>query len=92
MKTVIYTMTNLTKIFCAALCICAVSCANPSRKASEADFVDSVAEALADGGQIRPERLQWTREPAAFEIKDRIPTSGSGPIIIFGTTMPPCCR
>ena len=70
MKTVIYTMTNLTKIFCAALCIGVVSCANPSRKASEADFVDSVAEALADGGQIRPERLQWTREPAAFEIKD----------------------
>ena len=51
---------------CVGLAVLAISCGNPSQNAPE--FVDSVAEALANDGKISLERLQWTREPAAFEI------------------------
>ena len=63
-------MDNLTKLICIGLTLCAVSCGNPAGDASETAFTDSVAEALANGGRINPERLQWTREPAACVIKD----------------------
>ena len=65
-------MTYFIKTLCIGLCIFAVSCGNPPQKASDAAFTDSVAEALAGGGQINPDHLQWTREPAAFEIKDNV--------------------
>ena len=52
------------------LCLCAVSCGTPSQKASDVEFIDSVAEALTNGGQIDLNQLQWTREPAACEIKN----------------------
>jgi len=48
------------------------ACGNPYQKASEMAFTDSVAEALANGGQIDLNQLQWTREPAACEIKDGV--------------------
>lgn len=48
--------------------VLAISCGNPSQNSPE--FVDSVADALACGGLINLDQLQWTREPAAFEIKD----------------------
>ena len=62
-------MTSSFKTLFIALCICAVSCSNPSQETSGADFTDSVAGALADGGKIDMDLLQWTREPAACEIK-----------------------
>ena len=62
-------MDNLTKLICIGLTLCAVSCGNPAGNASETAFTDSVAEALANGGRINLERLQWTREPAACVIK-----------------------
>lgn len=65
-------MTNFMKIFCIGLCICVVSCGNPSQKPSQDAFTDSVADALANGGQIDLDQFQWTREPAASEIKDGI--------------------
>ena len=55
-----------------ALGLIAVACGNPAQKSSEAEFIDSVTEALANGGQINPARLQWTREPQAFEVKDGV--------------------
>ena len=63
-------MTNITKLLCLGLC--AVACGNPSQKASDTEFTDSVAEALACGGQIDLDQLQWTREPAACEMKDGV--------------------
>ena len=63
-------MTNLLKILSVGMCLCAVSCASPSPKTTDIEFTDSVADALADGGQIDLDQLQWTREPAAFEIND----------------------
>ena len=65
-------MTYITKLFCLGLCLCAAACGNPNQKASDSEFVDSVTEALANGGRINMDQLQWTREPAACEIKDGI--------------------
>ena len=62
-------MTNFVKNLCMGLCICAVSCGSPAQKATDTEFIDSVADALADGGKIQLDQLQWTREPAACEIK-----------------------
>ena len=63
-------VTNLIKTLCIGLCICAVSCGNPSQKASDNEYTDCVTDALASGGKIDLNLLRWTREPAACEIKD----------------------
>ena len=63
-------MTRLYKLCAFSLCLFAVACGNSLQKATDVEFTDSVAEALANGGQINLNQLQWTREPAACEIKD----------------------
>ena len=63
-------MTDITRILCVGLCLCAVSCGTSSQEASDEEFIDSVSEALEAGGQIDLNRLQWTREPSACEIKE----------------------
>ena len=65
-------MNNFTKLLSLGFCLCAVACGNPAQKTSDAEFVDSVIEALANGGQINLGQLQWTREPAGCEIKDGV--------------------
>ena len=45
-----------------------VGCASKAEQSS-ADYIDDVKTALADGGTIDLSRLQWTREPAAYEVK-----------------------
>ena len=62
-------MTKLEKLFCIGLCLCAAACNNPAPTPTETEFTDSVAEALAAGGSIDLDQLQWTREPAACAIK-----------------------
>ena len=48
------------------------ACGNRVQKVSDSEFVDSVAEALVNCGQINLDQMQWTREPAACEIKDGV--------------------
>ena len=72
-------MTNLFKILCVGICLCAVSCASPSPKTTDTEFTDSVANALADGGKVALDQLQWTREPADFEVKDDTITITTAP-------------
>ena len=48
------------------------ACGNQVQKVSDSEFVDSVAEALVNCGQINLDQMQWTREPAACEIKDGV--------------------
>jgi hypothetical protein len=65
-------MKSFHHLFAFAACLGAIACGNNSQKAAEPDFMDSVTEALANGGQIDLNQLQWTREPAACEIKDGV--------------------
>ena len=44
-------------------------CDCKSGETQTTDFVDNVKEALADGGRIDLNVLQWTREPKGFEVK-----------------------
>jgi hypothetical protein len=62
-------MTGLNKLCAFALCLFAVACGNPSPKVTDAEFSDSVTEALANGGKINLDQMRWTREPAACVIK-----------------------
>ena len=74
-------MTSLKTPFASRLCLAAicfalsiglvaVSCSNAPQKQAVTDFTDSVTEALANGGQVNPAMLQWTRDPAGYEVKD----------------------
>jgi regulation of enolase protein 1 (concanavalin A-like superfamily) len=66
-------MKKLTKLLSLGLCCCAAACSNPSQKASDPDFTDSVSEALAADGKIDFANLEWTREPASYTVEeDRI--------------------
>lgn len=66
-------MKKITKLLSLGLCCCAAACSNPSQKASDPDFTDSVSEALAAGGRINFANLEWTREPASYTVEeDRI--------------------
>ena len=66
-------MKKITKLLSLGLCCCAAACSNPSQKASDPDFTDSVSEALAAGGRIDFANLEWTREPASYTVEeDRI--------------------
>lgn len=44
-------------------------CSKSNEAETAADFVDDVKVALADSGRIDLSKLQWTREPKAFEVK-----------------------
>ena len=59
--------------------IAVMSCGNNAPKSSDAEFDDSVAEALADGGTIDLNQLQWTREPAQFSAEDGIVSITTAP-------------
>ena len=90
---------QLFSLLCIGLMLTA--CGQQNKQETTMDFVDNVKVALSDSGHIDLGSLQWTREPAACEIKDdtirittklRRPTSGSARTITSRTTMPPCCR
>jgi regulation of enolase protein 1 (concanavalin A-like superfamily) len=66
-------MKKIAKLLSLGLCCCAAACSNPSQKASDPDFTDSVSEALAADGKIDFANLEWTREPASYTVEeDRI--------------------
>ena len=44
-------------------------CSKSNEAETAAEFVDDVKVALADSGRIDLSKLQWTREPKAFEVK-----------------------
>ena len=52
-----------------SLAILLGACGGNTPKESNEEFTDNVKEALANGGQIDLNSLQWTREPAGFEVK-----------------------
>ena len=45
------------------------ACGQQNKNETTMDFVDNVKVALADSGTINLDSLQWTREPAGFEVK-----------------------
>ena len=52
--------TDMKKLLIWGLGLLAVACGSPKQESNEAEFVDSVTEALANGGNINPDNLQWT--------------------------------
>lgn len=55
------------------------SCNDKKEEPQAVDFVDDVKVALAENGRIRFIQLQWTRQPAKFEIKEDTITITSAP-------------
>ena len=56
-------------ILLASLAVLLGACGGNTTQESNMEFTDNVKEALANGGQIDLNSLQWTREPAGFEVK-----------------------
>ncbi len=46
------------------------SCGKQGKEETGEPFADAVATALAEGGHIDLKSLEWTREPAAFEVRN----------------------
>ena len=55
-----------------AALVAAISCGTKTQQQTPETFVDTVKEALANGGKIDLNQLQWTREPAGCEIDGNI--------------------
>jgi regulation of enolase protein 1 (concanavalin A-like superfamily) len=72
-------MKKITKLLSLGLCCCAAACSNPSQKASDPDFTDSVSEALAADGKIDFANLEWTREPASYTVEENRITITTAP-------------
>ena len=67
---------QLFSFLCAGLMLTA--CGQQNKQVTTMDFVDNVKVALSDSGHINLDSLQWTREPAACEIKNGTASSGRG--------------
>ena len=65
-------MTKPKRLIFSGLCLIITACGNQGKTPANKVLFDSVAEALSNDGNIDLCRLQWTREPAACEIKDGI--------------------
>ena len=57
----------------ACFCFFLFACGNPATTSSPTDFVDGVAAALQNGGNVDLTAFEWTREPAAFSIDGQQP-------------------
>ena len=59
---------NYVTMLCLAMML--VACGQQTKqKETTMEFTDQVKEALADGGRIALDSLQWTREPKDYEVK-----------------------
>lgn len=65
-------MMSLKKLFALFLGSSVIACGPKVSENTENEFVDDVAAALADGGNINPDAFEWTREPAGFKFEDGI--------------------
>lgn len=72
-------MNPICKLLFPLIGLLIIACGNPGQNASEANYIDSVTEALSNGGHIDLDNLQWTREPKAFEVKDNVITITTAP-------------
>ena len=61
------------------LCLLLLSCGSQTTTSSPSDFVDGVATALENDGNVDLTAFEWTREPAAFSIDGQTLTVTTAP-------------
>jgi regulation of enolase protein 1 (concanavalin A-like superfamily) len=66
-------------LMAAVATVALTGCNNKEEKVQTTDFVDDVKVALADSGRIDLAKLQWTREPAGFDVKNDTITVTTAP-------------
>ena len=75
-------MNRMKRFFTLGFSLLAVACGSATlenKDNQDEGFTDGVTEALADGGKINIDRLEWIREPKAFEFKDDVITITTAP-------------
>ena len=72
-------MNKINRLLACGIYLCTVACGNPGSEATDVVFVDSVKEALADGGKINLKQLQWNRMPLSTEQNDSLITITTAP-------------
>ena len=60
---------RLKNVIMLCLAMMLIACGQQNQKETNMEFTDNVKMALADSGRISLDSLQWTREPAGFEVK-----------------------
>jgi len=63
-------MKIVRNLLACGLLLLALSCNRTEQKSVDPEFFDAVSAALSSDGTVNPDWLQWTREPAAYEVKD----------------------
>ncbi|MGN1210078.1 MAG: hypothetical protein ACI4TM_00205 [Candidatus Cryptobacteroides sp.] len=61
-------MNKPNRLLILSFCIIIAACGNHGNALVYDNFFDSVTEALSNDGNIDLNRLQWTREPQAFDV------------------------
>lgn len=70
----LYEMMKLIAAFAVAgTCLLLLSCGSQVENASPSDFVDGVAKALENGGDVGLSAFEWTREPSAYSFDGQQP-------------------
>ena len=72
-------MTKPDCLLILGFCLFFAACGNHGHDPVDDNFFDSVTEALSNDGNIDLNRLQWTREPQAFEVNDGTITITTAP-------------
>ena len=72
-------MTQPKSLLILGFCLVIAACGNRGQAPVDNSFFDCVTEALSNEGRIDLNRLQWTREPQSFEVKDSIITVTTAP-------------
>jgi regulation of enolase protein 1 (concanavalin A-like superfamily) len=76
----LYDMMKLSNFFTfTCICFFLISCGNPTTTSSPADFVDGVATALENGGEVDLTAFECTREPAAYSVDGQTLTVTTAP-------------
>ena len=72
-------MNKTNRLLIMSICLVIAACGNHRNATVKDNFFDSVTEALSNDGNIDLNRLQWTREPQAFELNDGVSTVTTAP-------------
>ena len=72
-------MTKPDCLLILGICLIIAACGNHGNAPVNDIFFDSITEALSNDGNIDLNRLQWTREPQAFEVNDGVITITTAP-------------
>lgn len=72
-------MKTISRVLFLGLSMLMLSCGGSATKSADTQFVDGVAQALANGGEIDLSQLEWMRTPKSYTVEDGVITITTAP-------------